>query len=96
MVRDMYHDTTETLATIATMIRVTPRIHRLINMWRVSGSQRGQPSMDMSHLPENPQQDYHRLSGLHYTSSFSDAEDCCDDITNTSSSSSSDYLGIDC
>lgn len=50
--------------------------------------------MDMSHLPEVTQQDYHRLSGLHYTSSFSDAEDCCDDIT--SSSSSSDYIGIDC
>ncbi|KAL1275065.1 hypothetical protein QQF64_027879 [Cirrhinus molitorella] len=69
---------------------------QLIDMWSASGSRRGQTSMDMSRLPEVTQQDYHRLSGLHYTSSFSDAEDCCDDITSTSSSSSSDYLGIDC
>lgn len=68
---------------------------QLIDMWSLSGTRRSQTSTDMYSLPEVSQQDYHRLSGLHYTSSFSDAEDCCDDITSTSSSSS-DYLGMDC
>lgn len=48
--------------------------------------------MELSSYPEITQQDYHRLSGLHYTSSFSDADDCCDETTSTSSSS--DYLGM--
>ncbi|KAL6463610.1 hypothetical protein MHYP_G00280010 [Metynnis hypsauchen] len=59
----------------------------------VASQRAGQRAMEMSGFPQVPQQDYHRLSGLHYTSSFSDAEDCCDDLTSTSSSSG--YLGMD-
>lgn len=66
---------------------------QLIDMCSASASQAGPRAMEMSGFPEVPQQDYHRLSGLHYTSSFSDAEDCCDETTTTSSSS--DYLGMD-
>lgn len=66
---------------------------QLIDMCSSSASRAGTRAMEMSGFPEVPQQDYHRLSGLHYTSSFSDAEDCCDETTTTSSSS--DYLGMD-
>ncbi|KAK2816386.1 hypothetical protein Q7C36_022657 [Tachysurus vachellii] len=66
---------------------------KLIDMCSMSDSQAGSRAMEMSAFPNVPQQDYHRLSGLHYTSSFSDAEDCCDETTSTSSSS--DYLGMD-
>lgn len=66
---------------------------QLIDMCSTSASQAGPRAMEMSSFPEVLQQDYHRLSGLHYTSSFSDAEDCCDETTSTSSSL--DYFGMD-
>lgn len=62
--------------------------------WRLFGG-RGRSTSSNSSRPafaDVPPQEYHRLSGLHYTSSFSDAEDCCDDNTSISTSSSSDYL----
>ncbi|KAG5272153.1 hypothetical protein AALO_G00162230 [Alosa alosa] len=63
---------------------------QLVNAW--SGfTWKGGRSVRQA-CPEVPSQEYHRLSGLHYTSSFSDAEDCCDDLSSLSTSSSSDYL----
>lgn len=63
---------------------------QLVNTWSGFMWKRGQSGRQA--CPEGPPLEYHRLSGLHYTSSFSDAEDCCDDLTSLSTSSSSDYL----
>ncbi|KAG9354230.1 hypothetical protein JZ751_012354 [Albula glossodonta] len=59
----------------------------LFNMWNVSMKQSSQRVMELSVFPEVSAEGYQRVSGLHYMSSFSDAEDCCDDVTPTSSSS---------
>ena len=58
---------------------------QLIDMWSVSERHLTRRAMELTALPEAAQRGYHRATGLHYMSSFSDAEDCCDD-TSTSSS----------
>lgn len=54
---------------------------QLIDMWNVSVSRSSRRAMELTAHPETLQGGYHRVTGLHYMSSFSDAEDCCDDTS---------------
>jgi hypothetical protein len=47
--------------------------------------------MELTALPEALQGGYHRVTGLHYMSSFSDAEDCCDDNNSHNSTTGSSF-----
>lgn len=51
----------------------------LLDMWAVKVSRTGLGAMELSSCPQMLHGGYHRVTSLHYTSSFSDAEDCCDD-----------------
>ncbi|MGH0141984.1 UNVERIFIED_CONTAM: hypothetical protein FKN15_043226 [Acipenser sinensis] len=58
----------------------------LLEMWNVSTKQPGSNCLELSIFPESCVHGYQRVSGLHYVSSFSDAEDCCDDVSPNSPS----------
>ncbi|KAJ8339164.1 hypothetical protein SKAU_G00359500 [Synaphobranchus kaupii] len=60
---------------------------QLMNMWNVSVKRPSRRAMELSLFPEASSEGYQQVCGLHYMSSFSDAEDCCDDVTPNSSSS---------
>ncbi|KAJ3605059.1 hypothetical protein NHX12_027109 [Muraenolepis orangiensis] len=64
----------------------------LADMWKVSVSRSGpRGPVELAAYPQKLRGGYHRATGLHYMSSFSDAEDCggTDDVDSSSSSSSS-------
>ncbi|KAL0965181.1 hypothetical protein UPYG_G00277840 [Umbra pygmaea] len=52
---------------------------QLADMWSVSARRSSRRAMELHALPEALRGSYHRVTGLHYMSSFSDAEDCCED-----------------
>ncbi|KAM7392605.1 hypothetical protein PAMA_007629 [Pampus argenteus] len=58
---------------------------QLVDMWSVRGSRIGRRAMELTAYPQMLQGGYNRVTGLHYMSSFSDAEDCCDDSSSGSS-----------
>ena len=58
---------------------------QLVDMWAVKVSRTGRRAMELTTYPQMLQGGYHRVTGLHYMSSFSDAEDCCDDTSSGSS-----------
>lgn len=53
----------------------------LLDLLVVKVSRTGPGAMELSSCPQSLHGGYHRVTGLHYTSSFSDAEDCCDDTS---------------
>lgn len=58
---------------------------QLLDMWTVRLGRAGSRAMELRSHPQMLQGGYHRVTGLHYMSSFSDAEDCCDDTSSGSS-----------
>ncbi|KAF3701862.1 hypothetical protein EXN66_Car017550 [Channa argus] len=58
---------------------------QLVDMWTVRVGRTGRRAMELTAYPQMLQGGYHRVTGLHYMSSFSDAEDCCDDTSSGSS-----------
>lgn len=58
---------------------------QLLDMWSVRMRRTGRRAMELTAYPQTLQGGYHRVTGLHYMSSFSDAEDCCDDTSSGSS-----------
>lgn len=58
---------------------------QLVDMWAVRARRTGRRAMELATYPHMLQGGYHRVTGLHYMSSFSDAEDCCDDTSSGSS-----------
>lgn len=53
----------------------------LLDTWAVKASRTGLGAVELVSFPQMLRGGYHRVTGLHYTSSFSDAEDCCDDTS---------------
>lgn len=58
---------------------------QLVDMWTVRMRRTGRRALELTPYPHMLREDYHRVTGLHYMSSFSDAEDCCDDTSSDSS-----------
>lgn len=58
---------------------------QLVDIWTVRLSRAGSRAMELRSHPQMLRSGYHRVTGLHYMSSFSDAEDCCDDTSSGSS-----------
>ena len=58
---------------------------QLVDMWTVRARGPGRRAVELTTYPHSLQGGYHRVTGLHYMSSFSDAEDCCDDSSSGSS-----------
>ncbi|KAK9532375.1 hypothetical protein VZT92_009759 [Zoarces viviparus] len=58
---------------------------QLVDKWTVRVSRAGRRAMELTAYPQTLQEGYQRVTGLHYMSSFSDAEDCCDDSSSGSS-----------
>ncbi|CAL8278677.1 unnamed protein product [Merluccius merluccius] len=74
----------------------------LADMWSASGSRSGpRGPVELAAYPQTLKGGYHRATGLHYMSSFSDAEDCGgggsgDDSTSSGSSTDRQTHRIDC
>ncbi|KAK6316298.1 hypothetical protein J4Q44_G00138220 [Coregonus suidteri] len=85
--RQPFHGQRLTRTTFATM--GCAMCSQLIDMWSVSVRITRRRAMELSALPEVLQGGYHRVTSLHYMSSFSDAEDCCDDNSHNSTTGSS-------
>ena len=64
---------------------------QLIDVWSLSVRRTSRRAMELTALPEALQGGYHRVTGLHYMSSFSDAEDCCDDNNSHNSTTGSSF-----
>ncbi|KAK5852313.1 hypothetical protein PBY51_023791 [Eleginops maclovinus] len=58
---------------------------QLCDRWTVRVRRSGRRAMELTAFPQMLQGEYHRVTGLHYMSSFSDAEDCCEDSSSGSS-----------
>lgn len=58
---------------------------QLVDMWTVRAWGTGRRAVDLTSCPRMLNGGYHRVTGLHYMSSFSDAEDCGDDSSSASS-----------
>lgn len=58
---------------------------QLLDMWTVRLGRASSRAMELRSQPQMLRGGYHRVTGLHYMSSFSDAEDCCDDTSSGSS-----------
>ncbi|AWP15516.1 Hypothetical protein SMAX5B_013870 [Scophthalmus maximus] len=58
---------------------------QLVDMCPVRVSRTGRGAVELTTRPQMLHGGYHRVTGLHYMSSFSDAEDCCDDTSSGSS-----------
>ncbi|KAK7896443.1 hypothetical protein WMY93_021768 [Mugilogobius chulae] len=59
---------------------------QLVDTWTFRRARTGSRGLELDAYPQVVRGGYHKVTSLHYTSSFSDAEDCCSDDSSSGSS----------